>query len=226
MLKKSLIAFTFFISALSAAVIEIEIEEKTQKPLKLTTAQINRITATDSSITTIIGNPYLFSIKIDENLGQAFITLKQPIEDPEGMTVITDSGASQDFLVTSQEGEPTIVYLTPPLELVEAYQSSLATIETLSDIFEGKVPQGFGKRDFYLNETIEVGPFLNSVQSISVYEGALENLYVVHIKNLNKTPLSFDKKHFETQSVNWVFSPIKELNRNQETFVVVSKRRD
>jgi len=226
MLKKPLILSLFFLKILSATVIDINIEEKTQKPLQLSASQINRIAVNDDSTATIIGSPHYFHITIDDRLGQAFITLKRPIETPEGITVITSAGFIQDFLVTSQEGEPTIVYLHPPPDPIEIPQSSLATIDTLSDIFEGKVPQGFGRRDFYPNETLDVGPFLSSIQSVTIYEGALENLYVAHIKNLSKAPLSFHKNYFEAQDVNWIFCPLKELKKNQDTLIVVSKRRE
>ena len=136
---KILITSGLLMGTLSAAVIDIPIEEKTQKPLTLTTSQINRFGVSDGSISTIIASPSIFTVKIDEKLGQAFVTLKKPIEFPEGLTAITDSGYVQDFLVTSEQGEPTIVYLSEPLPPVETVQNSLATIETLSDLFEGKV---------------------------------------------------------------------------------------
>ncbi len=226
MFKKALMIIPLLASTLTATVIEVTIEEKTQKPLSLTSSQINRIAVTDGSVSTIIGNPTLFTIQIDENLGQALITLKKPIETPEGLTVISDSGAAQDFLVTSQEGEPTVVYLTSPLETSEIPQRSLATIDTLFAIFEEKAPEGFNKREFYPDETLEVGPFLSSIESVSVYEGALENLYVVFVKNNNRSSLYFDKKHFETKQVNWVFCPTAELKKNQETCIVISRRKD
>lgn len=226
MLKKVLIILISPLSILSATVIDIPIEEKTQKPLQLTLSQINRIAATDGTITAIIGNPHFFSIRIDEALGQAFVTLKKPIETPEGMTVLTDSGEAQDFLVTSQEGEPTIVYLTSHPEPIETLQHSLATVETVFDLFEGRVPQSFRKRDFYPNETLELGPLLSSVQSISIYEGALETLYLVSIRSLNRAPLFVNRKHLETEDVNWILCPIQELQKNQEALILVSKRKD
>jgi len=223
---KTLVAFTALMGTLSAAVIDIQIEEKTQKPLTLTTSQINRIGASDGSIATIVANPNVFTIKIDQHLGQAFVTLKQPIEAPEGLTAITDSGYTQDFLVTSKEGEPTIVYLSEPPQLIETFQNSLATVETLSDIFEGIVPQGFGKRDFQKDEPLEVGPLLEYIQSVDVYEGAIENLYIVKIKSPNKKPLPLSKAAFDGERVNWIFSPIKELRKNEGTQIVISKGKD
>ena len=222
---KFLLTSALLLGTLSASVIEVEMEEKTQKPLKLTESQINRIAAIDGSIATIIGNPNAFNVRIDENLGQAFITLKQSIEIPEGITVVTGSGSTQDFLVTSLEGEPTIVYLSQPPEPAETFQNSLATIETLAGIFEGEVPHGFGKRGFRQHETIEVGPLLEYIQSIDVYEGALEDLFVIKIINHQRKPLTLDKTPFEASLFNWAFCPAKELRKNEETIIVVSKRR-
>ncbi len=93
-----------------AGISTINIEEKTQKILKLSDQQINRLSISDGIVSTVIANPSKFNIQIDENLGQAFITLFHEIEEPEGLTVVTDSGFSQDFLVTSRKGEPEIVY--------------------------------------------------------------------------------------------------------------------
>ena len=84
-----------------AAITTVEIEEKTQKPLQLSEGQINRIAVSDGIVATIIANPTKFNIRVDEFLGQAFVTLFQSIEQPEGLTVITDSGYTQDFLVTN-----------------------------------------------------------------------------------------------------------------------------
>lgn len=223
---KYLTACTLALGTLSASVIEIEIDQKAQKSLKLTESQINRIGLVEGSIDTVIGNPNVFNVKIDENLGQAFITLKRSIEIPEGLTVVTNYGSTQDFLVTSEEGEPTVVYLSEAPDPIELFHGSLATIDTLSDIFEGKVPEGFGKRPLEKNESIEVGPLLEYIQFIDVYEGALETIYLINIANLSRKPLPLQKGYFEDPTINWIFSPAKQLKKNEQIMIAISKKRD
>ena len=224
-MHKLLLLSSLFLTILSAAVIEIDIEEKTLKPLELSDSQINRIASSEGSISTVIANPYVFNVKLDDSLGQAFITLKKPLEKQEGLTVITDSGFSQDFLITSKESEPTIVYLQEPKEETKNSQNSLATIETLSNVFQGKVPQGFGKRSLLQNESIKVGPLLPFVQSIDIFEGALETLYLIHLMNPYKKPLPIEKASLESEGVNWIFSPVMQLKKGEYTTVALSKKR-
>lgn len=220
-----ILALGLFLKTLSAQVVEIEIEEKTQKPLNLSEERLNRIAVVDGSISSIIASPNIFNIKIDENLGQAFVTLKQPVKGIEGMTVVTDSGYTQDFLVTSGDEEPLSVYLNEPFEEGESFQSSLATIQTLSDIFDKKSPEGFLKRPFGKDEIFEVGGLLQYVQSIDIFEGSLEDIFVLNLRNLNKKSVQIEKSAFGADKFNWIFCPPCELKKGEHTTIAISKRK-
>ena len=231
MLKKllTLMALTLFLThAAFAGVTEINIEERTQKALQLSEDQINRIAVSEGLVSTIITNPSKFNIRIDEALGQAFITLSAPIEDAEGLTVVTDSGYTQDFLVTSSPGEPAIIYLNePPLEETSHTITPTLNPKDFYGVYHGLEVEGFERRLLRQNETIEVGNLLPYVQAVNVYESLFENLYVLTVKNPSRKALKIEPKNFSSNGevMNWLFCPVIELKKNGETKIIISKGR-
>ena len=203
-----------------AAITSIAIEEKTQKELQLSDQQINRIVVSDGFVATVIANPTKFNVRVDEALGQAFVTLFQTLEQPEGFTVITDSGYTQDFLVTTREGSPEIVYLEEPQQQ-EDFVSVLLGIADFHKLYHGKEVEGFSRRLLRQNETIEVGELLPYVQVIEAFESTYETAYTIHLKNHSRQALKIAE--FDGQDINWFFCPVKELQKNQETKIVISK---
>jgi hypothetical protein len=230
MMKKflTLMALSPFITNLvSAVVTEISMEERTQKTLQLSEDQINRIAVSEGIVSTIITNPSKFNIRIDESLGQAFVTLKAPIQEPEGFTVITDSGAAQDFLVTSYSGEPAIVYLNEPyLEETSNYILPMFHFKDFNGVYHGLEVEGFERRLLRQNETVEVGDLLPYVQEVNVYESPFEKLYVFTVKNYSRKDLKIHPECFSNgETMNWFFCPVIDLKKNSETKIVISKRR-
>lgn len=209
---------------LSAQVFEIPLEERTQKPLILSETQTNRLFVEDGMITKIVGNLDVFTISLDDSLGQAFITLKVPLEKPEGLTVFSHLEEAQDFLVTSADIEPSIVILIPPKEEDIPSRPSLASIDTLIDIFAGKTPTGFIKRPFDKQETIEVGSLLSYIQSVTIFTGSLEDIFVIKLFNPQKKTLPLTNEPFSSDC-NWFFCPKQFLKKNEETLIVLSKKR-
>ena len=205
-----------------AAITSIAIEEKTQKELQLSEGQINRIAVSDGLVATVIANPTKFNIRVDEFLGQAFVTFFQPIEHPEGFTVITDSGYTQDFLVTTREGSPEIVYLEEPQQQ-EDFVSVMLGIADFHKLYQGEEVEGFSRRFLRQNETIEVGELMPYVQAIDAHDSMYESLYIIHLKNHSRQTLKISE--FDDQEINWFFCPLSELQKNQETKIVISKAR-
>lgn len=221
---KKLITFLGLALAMNAhaSITTVEIEEKTQKPLQLSEGQINRIAVSDGLLATIIANPTKFNIQIDEALGQAFVTLFQSIEEPEGFTVLTDSGYTQDFLVTSRNGPPEIVYLEEPQEQ-EDFASVLLGFSDFSKLYHGGKVEGYPKRLLRQNETIEVGELVPYVQAIEVCDSMYESIYVIHLKNHSRQTLKISE--FDTPDLNWFFCPVSELKQREETKIIISKAR-
>ena len=203
-----------------AAITSIAIEEKTQKELQLSEVQINRIAVSDGLVATVIANPTKFNIRVDEFLGQAFVTFFQPIEQPEGFTVITDSGYTQDFLVTTREGSPEIVYLEEP-QKQEDFVSVMLGIADFHKFYQGEEVEGFSRRLLRQNETIEVGELLPYVQVIEACDSTYENVYTIYLKNHSRQTLKIAE--FDAPDINWFFCPLRELKKNQETKIVISK---
>ena len=208
------------LTSVQAAITSIAIEEKTQKEIQLSEGQINRIAVSDGLVATVIANPTKFNIRVDEFLGQAFVTLFQPIEQPEGFTVITDSGYTQDFLVTTREGSPEIVYLEEPQEQ-EDFVSVMLGIGDFHKLYHGKEVEGFSKRLLRQNETIEVGELLPYVQVIEACDSTYETVYTIYLKNHSRQTLKIAE--FDAPDINWFFCPVNELPKHQETKIVISK---
>ena len=218
----------FITNVVSAGVTEIAMEERTQKTLLLSEDQINRIAISEGIVSTIITNPSKFNIRIDESLGQAFVTIKAPIEESEGFTVVTDSGYAQDFLVTSYSGEPAIVYLNEPhLEETSNYIFPTLNLKDFNGVYHGLEVEGFERRLLRQNEAVEVGDLLPYVQAVNVYESPFENLYVLTVKNHSRKDLKIHPEHFSSNKevVNWLFCPVIELKKTSETKIIISKER-
>lgn len=215
-------ALTIFATTANAAINNIAIEESTQKPLQLSEKQINRISIKDGIVSSIIANPSKFNIQIDETLGQAFVTLFQPIEEPEGLTVITDSGHTQDFLVTSTTLEPVITYLAEPIEESDLLRQTL-DFRGFYELYHGRLLEGFVKRTLHRDESLEVGELYAYVQDVVVYSGDFEEIYVITLKNSSRRSLAVDFSEFP--QANWFFSAVSELKPKETTKIVISKGR-
>ena len=215
-------ALTIFATTANAAINTIAIEELMQKPLQLSEKQINRISVKDGIVSSIIANPSKFNIQIDETLGQAFVTLFEAIEEPEGFTVITDSGYTQDFLVTSALGEPIITYLTEPVEKEGLFRQVL-DFRGFYDIYHGRSLEGFIKRILRRDESLEVGELLPYIQDVTVYSGDFEEIYVITLRNHSRRAVPVDFSGFS--HANWFFSPVDELKPKETSKVIISKAR-
>jgi hypothetical protein len=215
-------ALTIFATTANAAINTIVIEELMQKPLQLSEKQINRISVKDGIVSSIIANPSKFNIQIDETLGQAFVTLFEPIEDPEGFTVVTDSGYTQDFLVTSALGEPIITYLTEPVEEEELFRQVL-DFRGFYDIYHGRSLEGFIKRILHRDESLEVGELLPYIQDVTVYSGDFEDIYVITLRNHSRRRVPVDFSEFN--DLSWFFSPVAELKPKETSKIIISKAR-
>ena len=77
--------------------------------------------------------------------------------------LITDSGYTQDFLVTSALVEPIITYLTEPVEKEDLFRQVL-DFRGFYDIYHGRSLEGFIKRILRRDESLEVGELLPYIQ--------------------------------------------------------------
>lgn len=227
-MKCSILALLLTFTALfGQEATEITIDERTPISIVLSSNLHNRISITDGIVDSIVANPRYFRVDIHEKLGQAFLTILRPIETPQALSIVTASGLVQDFLVTAAEGDPTTIFLKETEEMEQlVFKESLADIETVSEIFRGKIPHGYRKRPFLPNDKIELGDLNEYIQHIEVFEGALENIYVVEIINNKRKTLNLEKDALKISEVNWIFSLQDELKKNGSTMLLISKRRD
>lgn len=203
-----------------AAIHNIAIEEQTQKPLELAEGQINRISVKDGIVSNIIANPSKFTIQIDETLGQAFISTRGEITEHEGLTVVTEQGHTQDFLVTSILGDPVITYLTEPREEEDFFKQVL-DFKSFYELYHGRSVEGYIKRILHRDESLEVGELLPYVQDVTVYSGDFEEIYLITLRNHSRRNASINVSEFP--SLSWFFCPVDELKSKEATKIVFAR---
>ena len=223
----SLLALPFL---LSAASLEEMLDEKKPITADLAEGYHNRLSVVDGRVAQVIANPLYFDVTINEKLGLVFVNAKKPLEEPQALSIVTVSGKVQDFLFKTDKIEPVSIFITEPEEPLEglALKHSLANAETLCEIFSGKTPENYVKRDPFEGELLPVSQSLvYNAKDITVFEGALENLYVFEIQNERRQPLNIDlKNNIKNKGINWVCAPKEKLCRYETTSIVVSKIKD
>lgn len=223
------IILTLSFSFLNAKPVDIILDEKSTFPVILSDTHHNRVSLVDGPIEKIIANPLYFNIDINEKLGHAFITLKKPLEKAQALSIVTPSGSVQDLLISSADSEPIAIFIKEPKtrEVGVDAKRSLVDAAMLASIFDGKDPEGFYRRKLCDNETISVPEeLLYHIQKVDVLEGSLENLYLIHVKNIQRKPLKIHSTSLHTEKVTWVFAPKQELLKNEETTLVISREKD
>lgn len=222
----SLLSLPLFLSASS---VEITLDEKKNFQADLAEGYHNRLSVTNGKISQVIANPHFFDITINDKLGLVFVNAKKPFEDPQALSVVTESGKVQDFLFKTVKKEPVTIFISEPEEPVDELiiQNSLANAATLCEIFDGKAPENYIRRDPFKEEMIPASEsILYFIKDVTVFEGALENLYVLHIENEQRKPLKIDLENFKNKGINWICAPKNKLSRHETTTIVISKEKE
>lgn len=83
------------------------------KPLKVSFSQrdTNRVTIENGRIAKVFGTEELMAIQFDEENGQCFVKAKSHPGHPVTLTVITESGETQDLEITFKDVASEVVVL-------------------------------------------------------------------------------------------------------------------
>ena len=222
-----LLCFPIF---LSAAAGEISLDEKKNVSLDLAEGYHNRLSVVAGRVAQVIANPHFFEITINDKLGLVFVNAKKPFEEAQALSVVTAAGKVQDFLFKTEKIEPVTIFIKEAEETIDELvaQHSLATAETLCEIFAGKIPENYSKREPFEGELLPVSKkILYDIKDIAVFEGALENLYVFRMQNDDRKPLHIDlENNIKNKGINWVCAPKEKLYRHETTTLIVSQAKE
>ncbi|MEM7174342.1 MAG: type-F conjugative transfer system secretin TraK [Chlamydiota bacterium] len=223
----SLLCLPIFLTASS---IEVTLDEKKNVSVDLAEGYHNRLSIVEGRVAQVIANPHFFDITINDKLGLVFVNAKKPFQEPQALSVVTASGKVQDFLFKTEKIEPVSIFLkeaNDPIEELVA-QHSLADAETLCEIFAGKTPENYNKREPFEGELLPVSEkILFNIKEVTVFEGALENLFVFRMQNDDRKPLNIDlENNIKNRGINWVCAPKEKLFRYETTTIIVSKAKE
>jgi hypothetical protein len=227
-MKKSFLLVPLLLAISLEAVVEKRINEKNPIPIVFSRSSHNRICVEGGAVEKIIGDGAIFSVTLDASTGNAFINVLQDVLKPITLTVVTSSGFIQDLLVSSQDCPSEQVVLKEIDEWdgvdIDTYQEA-TTVEMLNKILEGKIPFGYGQRAVGDEETLGLPKPLKA-ETLKVFEGPLDTLFVYRIKNDSKQAVVVMADSLKKENRSWVFLNVQELDSNQEALCVIAYPKD
>lgn len=230
MWMKSLFLIFFSCHAVYAA-IECPIDEKKPFPTSFSRQFHNRISVENGSVRKIFGDQSLFSVTIDDGIGQAFVSLVQEVaEQPAVLTVVTSSGLVQDLLVTSdgKVGEHLILKEAPEEADEQPFLSHdlhALTVAFLNEILSGKLPMGYGRRELQVGDKLELPKPLQA-SALSVFEGPYETIVLHKISNTGRKAVALSAETIKKPGDNWVFLDAQELDFTETALCIISKPKE
>lgn len=226
------IVLTFLLcTPLAHSAVEKMMDEKASLHVTFSRQSHNRISVEHGSIRKLFGDQSLFSVTIDDVIGQAFVTLLQDIsETPASLTVVTSSGFVQDLLVLS-EAKPSEHLILKEMDEEGESLSFFSTdfhahtIDFLNDLLAGKTPLGYGKRSLQVGDQLEMPPPLQ-VTPLRVFEGPYETIVVYQIGNSGRKPIVINADLIKKPGDNWVFLDSHELDFTENALCIISSPKD
>lgn len=227
-MKKSFLLVPLLLAVSLEAVVEKRINEKTPIPIVFSRSSHNRICVEGGAVEKIIGDGAVFSVTLDASTGNAFVNVLQDVLKPITLTVVTSSGFIQDLLVSSQDCPSEQVVLKEIDEWdgidIDTYQGS-TTVEMLNKILEGKIPFGYGQRAVGNEGTLGLPKPLKA-ETLKVFEGPLDTIFVYRIKNDSKQAVVVMADSLKKENHSWVFLNVQELDSNQEALCIIAYPKD
>ena len=215
----------------SYATVEQKIDEKTPLTVTFSRQSHNRISIENGSVRKLFGDQSIFTVSIDETIGQAFVNLLQDItEAPASLTIVTTSGQVQDILVLSDARPSEHLILKEESEDMEDLPISTTdfqthTIEFLNDILIGRTPLGYGKRDLMEEDKLSLPSPLEAIP-IRAFEGPFEKVVVYQIGNKGRKPIVIKPESIKKQNDNWVFLDANEIDFTQQALCIISSPKE
>jgi hypothetical protein len=224
-------ALVFFAMQHGQAATEQKIDEKTPLTVKFSRQSHNRVSVENGSVRKVFGDLSLFSVSIDETIGQAFINVLQDIaEAPASLTIVTSSGQVQDILIFADSRPSEHLILKEENENEDDLPSfnteyHTHTIEFLNEILLGHTPLGYGKRELKVEDRLGL-PVPLQVTPIRAFEGPFEKIVVYQITNRGRKPIVIKANAIKKPDDHWVFLDANELDFTEKALCIISSPKE
>ena len=168
---------------------------------------------------------------LDNITGNAFINLLRDLGDKSHtLTLVTNSGAVQDLLITSSEGPSEHLLLKEDESsedegLVNMINFHAVSVELLNRILEGKIPLGYGQRERREEDSLQLPKPLQA-STIKVFEGPFETITVYKIQNEGKQPIVITSDSIKEPHHHWVFLNTHELSNKEQAICIIAASKD
>lgn len=218
-------------------VVEESVDEKRPISISFSNTSHNRIGVEQGSVKKIFADETHFNISLDKATGQAFVSITRPFSDPLTLTVVTDTGKTQDLFITSMSKESEYLLLKEPQEIdpilpLETLRLHLPTIEFLNDILSGKDAIHYVIRAPRPEEELPSYHPLQ-VRLTKALENPFEEIAVYTITNKSRKKLELNPDYFKQGPVSqgqvsqgrvsWVFLNTYEIAPQSDALCIVSK---
>ena len=208
------------------------LDKETSLDISLSTTSLNRIAFEGGAIVQALFDGNRFATQISPITGELFLTPKCKIESPISLSVITDSGVTQTFQVTSHEGAGEIVMIKEkarqesPIVIHLRDKDPSYSLETLNLLFSGLCPDGYQKRDPIPTDALFCLPDGIQSQLISVIEGPFQRFLVFDLKNGSRKALYVSPNELRGSSKEWLLIARPFLQAKETTRVIAIRSKE
>ncbi len=219
------------VSLLNAAV-TYQLDGQTAPEITLSTTSLNRIGFNEGAIVQVLFDGNRFTTHISPITGELFITPTSKIELPTSLSVITDTGITQTFQVTSCDGPGEIVLLKEaekekePVVFNHFDATPSYSIATLNLLFSGLCPDGHVKRYPQPEDTLFYVPERGKATLVCVIEGPYERFLLFDLKNVSRKPLYIHPDHLKGAAKEEVVIAKPTLGPKETTRLMVIRKKE
>lgn len=198
------------------------------KPLKVSFSQrdTNRVTIENGRIAQVFGTEELMAIQFDEENGQCFVKAKSHPGHPITLTVITESGETQDLEITFKDVASEVVVLRSikSTDTLPPDDGGDPLIEVMKWVLQGKLPKGVRFKPLETHKTIAVQKGLER-QLTHVLQHGEYRVDKGTIKNTTGTALRLHESKVSVKGDVAIYIKDRTLVPNQSTYVLVVRKR-
>lgn len=194
MIKKKLLGLGLLVlgSTQACAVQNFNLVDHQRTEIQVSNRQMNRIAVKGDRIQQIFGADEHFHIETDDHGGQIFLKfLSDQMLEPVSLTIVTESGLTQDLTLMPDDMEAQTVLFKPGIGFDDAEDNRLESredkiVELISAMAAGDRLEGYDIKSIPPRENNEPNP---AFKAIKTYEGESFKGIVYCLQNDSETVL-------------------------------------
>ena len=231
-MKKMILALYCALHPFLHGAITYPLDRASSPEITLSTTSLNRIAFKGGAITHVFFDSARFTTQIAPSTGELFITPKMKIDVPTSLSVITDTGVTQTFQVTSCEGPGEIVLLEekkektsetafPHFHGIPSYD-----VEAINLFFNGLCPDGYQRREPIPTDQLFCLPEKLKAQLLTVIEGPYERLLIFDLTNGSRKPVYINPSELRGSSKEWIVVARSSLGSKETTRLIAIRSKE